>query len=175
MEPETTDVSDKWEDAREVFFRAIKKENTALLDAVVKKYPEALEWQTDPGTSLFIALNAGKITSFKHLVDLGADVNGINGNGVGILLLAARCGTKDFVEFLLERGATVDKRYVSEATRFDHHQVADLLKRADKIRAAWLAKNPPPAPPADPNVTTDEKVTVMNPLQLKQPTITSPL
>jgi hypothetical protein len=159
-----------FEEARPVFFKAIKTENFEMLDALSKKFPDALGWENDKGTPLFIALRENKLGSFKRLIGLGADLQGNSGD---LLELSAMGGKKDFAQFILEQGVSNTgsaEYYARSRKNFD---IADMLKRKDIIRAEYLAKNPQPAPaPATvapaPDMTTDSKIELLSPVQLKK-------
>ena len=56
-------------------------------------------------TALMFAARVGELTSAKLLVAAGANVNDADAWGVSATTLAAHSGFRDFVEFLLDRGA----------------------------------------------------------------------
>lgn len=56
-------------------------------------------------TALMFAARVGDLTSAKLLVTAGANVNDADAWGVSATTLAAHSGFRDFVEFLLEKGA----------------------------------------------------------------------
>ncbi|MEZ0259760.1 MAG: hypothetical protein ACAH80_02045, partial [Alphaproteobacteria bacterium] len=93
-----------FEEARPAFFKAIKKEELETLTAITKKFPDALGWENENGTALYVALAAKQLGSFKHLVGLGADMNANPpGNDWGLMQRAANNGQKDFAQYMLEQ------------------------------------------------------------------------
>jgi len=91
-------------------------------------------------TALQFAARVGDLTSARLLVAAGANVNDADAWGVSATVLAAHAGFREFVEFLLEKGADPN---VAEAG-FSALHVA-IMRRDEKMAAALLARG------ADPN------------------------
>jgi len=85
------------------------------------------------GRQLIEALNAGQMTEARDLVNAGADVNYyLPGDGTP-LVIAARFGSRDMVEFLLAQGADVNQAAPGDgnalimASAFGHLDLVTLL------------------------------------------------
>jgi len=85
------------------------------------------------GRQLIEALNAGQMTEARDLVNAGADVNYyLPGDGTP-LVIAARFGSRDMVEFLLAEGADVNQAAPGDgnalimASAFGHLDLVTLL------------------------------------------------
>ncbi|MBI1216573.1 MAG: hypothetical protein GC185_12245 [Alphaproteobacteria bacterium] len=149
-----------WKDARRDFFKALRRQDTERLSELVQKYPEALDWNKGEGAPLMMALKRKKMKSFRHLVALGARMTD------DVLTHAAKHGKAAYVEFMLEQGARPSSAAQIYASVYKHHEIADMIKRGDKIRAEYLArqraeKEKKPAAQDDGKVSI--KVTVTNP------------
>lgn len=163
-----------FDEARPAFFAAIKKEDCETMSALFKKFPDALDWENEKGTPLYIALAHNKLEAFKHLVSLGADFDkNAPGNSWGLMETAAADNRKDFVMYMLENGVTNIGNAEYWARHRKYFDIADTIKRKDIIRAEYLAKNQPPAhtapaPQASPDVATDNKIELLAPVQLRK-------
>jgi hypothetical protein len=124
-----------WKDARRDFFKAIRRQDTDRMSAIAAQYPEALEWENEDGSPLFIAMNANKFKSFCKLADLGAKINNST-----LIFTAAKDGKSNYVEYMLERGVPSNSNAEIYARAYKHFEILDMLKRAPRIRQEFLAR-----------------------------------
>lgn len=153
----------EWQADRADFFRAISKNDAPKLDSIIKKYgKEALDWEKSRQSCLHYALRKNKLVAFTALLDHGADtgqktrIEGEYGaEHLNVMEHALYHFRDKFVYAMLQRGITTPFRY----HRFHDEETLDMIKRADKIRAEYLAQNPdaprhapaahkPPMPPS---------------------------
>ncbi len=135
---------------------------------------------------------------FDFLVDNGADLDAkaiikVSSSDYSsttytatALHLCIKNDNKDMVIKLLERGAdpnvqahmtwggSADRTSADYAEYKKKFTLADACKRADKIRAAYLAEHPAQPAAAIPVDEIAGKITVNSPLQLKRPENTAP-
>jgi hypothetical protein len=160
-----------FDEARPAFFNAIKNADLDALTAFTKKFPDALQWENEKGTSLYIALKHKQLGAFQHLVGLGADINSVASGKDCLLQIAAETNKKDFVQFMLEQGV-VNVGYAEDYARgYKNFDIADMIKRKDIIRAEYLAQNSAPVPTvpqASLEVATETKIEVLSPVQLRK-------
>ena len=93
-------------------------------------------------TPLMFAARVGDLESAKLLVAAGAKVNDVDAWGVSVMVLAAHSGFTDLVEFLLDKGADVERvrRRLRRPSRGDH-----AARRATGADAARTWRQPQPA------------------------------
>lgn len=105
-----------FEQAREDFFAALKKDDSATIERIAADYPgEALGWRNEQGTPLAIAQKSGSLQAFKSLLALGADKEETYPGGDFPLHYAQANNQKDFFDFLLASGANIEREF-SETT-----------------------------------------------------------
>ncbi|MDE1151423.1 MAG: ankyrin repeat domain-containing protein [Micavibrio sp.] len=172
-----------WTEERKQFFAAVGKNDRAMMDATLAKYPEALEWRTQQGTKpLYIALEKKNMDAFTYLLDRGASPDQPETYGEYQVLkmrplhIAASWGEHAFVRTLLERGAdhaqrdakkrTADQVAISEKKDYE---LADMILRGPQLRAAWLAAQTPVAAPqlstpANDTVATEKSIKPLKPV-----------
>lgn len=177
-----------WEDHRAAFFKALQESDRGTMETVLKKYPEATNWQDAKGTPpLHTAFNKRDLDTFKFLLEKGADPNqqaqltGLRAifsafDDPYILEKAVKAGEKPFIIPLLQHNAEQNYRTdggkAPKAVRFE---ITDLLKRAGKIRAEFLeekhlnASNPKPASqPATAAAEAEQHLEVLKPAQVQR-------
>ncbi len=148
------------------FFRAIAKSDVPAIDATVKKYGrECLNWEKSDHTPIHFALRKNKLPPFIALLDYGADTqNKVKTDGdyctlyLSVLEHALHRGRDDFVYALLQRRDDTRHRqfpYMSDTLK-------DMIKRAEKIRAAHLAGLPKPPPANEPPIQKSMPPAVQN-------------
>ena len=116
--PVQASVAD-FEKARDDFFTALKKDDSATIERIAADYPgEALAWRYDEGTPLAIAQKGSSLQSFKALLALGADKEETYPGGDFPLHYAQINNQKDFFDLLLDSGADIERAF-SETT-FQH-------------------------------------------------------
>lgn len=145
-----------WEKDRAGFFKAISRGKLEEITRIFAKYPkEALDWEDNKKREcLHYALSKDNLTSFNHLMDLGASTGQISVyqnpaysmiyDPINFDILERACwlNKKEFVFTLLQRGASAGyMRYDS-----DKGEIRDMLKRAHQIRQEYLHN---PKPPVD--------------------------
>jgi|GEM_PF-3055878 len=143
----------EWQADRADFFRAIVKNDVPRLDGLIKKYgPEALNWEKSRQSCLHYALRKNKLPAFTALLGHGADTGTktridceYGPEHLNVMEHALYHFRDKFVYVMLQRGVTTPFRY----HRFHDEETLDMIKRADKIRAEYLAQNPdaPRTPP----------------------------
>jgi ankyrin repeat protein len=102
-------------------------------------------------SELFAAVNSGETKKVKHVLDQGVDINTMDPEyGSTPLLEAARSGSSDMIQLLLDRGAKTEMSDVIattpllEAARYGNMDaVTALLKARADIEAASNAGNTP--------------------------------
>ncbi len=179
-------ASASWEEHRTVFFQALKTSDRPVLEAVLKKYPEAVDWKDAKGCPpLHTAFAKRDLDTFKFLLEKGADPNQyeqltglrvfFNRYGFddpGILEKAVKHGEKDYIIPLLQHNAEQTYRTRSEkAPKEIRFEIEDLLKRGDKIRKEFLASTPAPAPAAAPAIqppASAAEIQLMKPAQVQR-------
>ena len=170
-----------WQADRADFFRAISKNDTPKLDSIIRKYgAEALNWEKNHQSCLHYALRKNKLVAFTALLDHGADtgqsapIEGEYGTEYLNVTEHALYRFRDkFVFTMLQRGITTSFRY----HRFHDEETLDMIKRADKIRAEYLAQNPdaPRHPPAVHKPPMSRRIIAPPPLPPKVDTKTQTL
>lgn len=90
---------------------AVKRESKELIECLLH-YGADINF-SDPETMmdvlpLMAACENENIAMMKYLIDLGAEVNRVGGNGKSILEVAVLNGNSEIVEMLLEFGANID-------------------------------------------------------------------
>lgn len=131
---------------RAAFFHAIAKQDIPIINTTIKKYgDEALNWEKSGQTPIHYALYKKKLSSFTALLDHGANTRQkVKTEGeyytayLNVLEHALYRGRDKFVYALLQRRDNVDYRPVP----YTPDAMIDMIKRADKIRAAYLADHP---------------------------------
>lgn len=145
--------------AHDRLFKAIRQEDTAAIDQILKEYPEATYWKDtadDNGRPLLhYALQKNRLKSFTHMLEIGIDPrqsyrytyaldwefalffipDKLKGR---FTALEAACivQKKDFVFNALQR---LDRQSVSSNARLKKNPVIEnYLNRADEIRAEYL-------------------------------------
>ena len=135
---------------RAAFFRAIAKADVPAIDATVTKYGrECLAWEKSDQTPLHFAIRKNKLPSFIALLDHGANEHAkykTDGEYCTIYLnVLEHCLHRlrdNFVYAFLQRRDDTSHRQMP----FMPDTLKDMIKRADKIRAAHLAGLPKPPP-----------------------------
>lgn len=95
-----------WEEDRVAFFKAARRNDTAVLDAIITKYPqEWKQWKDKTGSALRCAQAADSLDAFKLLIERGADKNENYDAGWNPILTAYKKNQKQFFDYLLESGA----------------------------------------------------------------------
>jgi len=132
------------------FFHAIAKADVPIIDATVKKYgPECLSWKKSDHTPIHFAVRKNKLPSFIALLDHGADTQATfktDGEYGSIYLnVLEHCLHRlrdGFIYALLQRRDNANHRWFP----YMPDTLKDMIKRSDKIRAAYLAGLPKPPP-----------------------------
>ncbi|NKB72588.1 MAG: hypothetical protein GKR89_36390 [Candidatus Latescibacteria bacterium] len=106
----------------------------ADLDAAPERIDETLDGVADAGTPLHVAASQNRLEIGRQLLDRGAAVNALDGNGKTPLQLAVEKsdGTEALIKLLLERGATADLRV---AISLKDTAVVDAILTADPTQA----------------------------------------
>lgn len=148
-------------EVKKIFFDAIQKGDVATIASTVAIHPDALQWRSASDLPvLFFAMKANRLDSFRHLANLGADIDGrLNSlsNPPRIIHMAAENKQKEFVRFLVQQGARTNESCGwdgddfrpefrgSVATAYEiaaqkgYFKIADILQNAPKIREEYLA------------------------------------
>ncbi len=182
-------ASASWEDHRAAFFGAIQNSDSDTILTVLKKYPEALEWQDKKGQKpLRLAFDNKDQALFLLLLDNGASPDqesALKGwekfmtrGTKSILNSAIEKGAKDYIIPLLQRGAYTYSADGMSAPKSVRYEIVDLLKRTDAIRKEFLAdqqkqQTTPPAPAVVKSGQTDEQeieIEVLKPIKVKNKT-----
>lgn len=188
-------ASASWEDHRTAFFQAVKAGDKTTIETVVKKYPEAVEWEDAKGTPpLHVAFAKRDLDTFKFLLEKGAKpYQKVEFTGMraffstifdpSILEVAVKAGEKPYIVALLQR--STHPQYVrTYAPKNMQAEISDLLKRERQIRLDFLYPDPVPgaaaqvAPAAStPAVQVEPKpaaaaddIKVMKPAQIQRRT-----
>lgn len=166
--------NETWEEARLKFFSAIRRDDTATVERIAKKYPDALNWDDGRGPSLFAALHAGSPKTFEKMLDLGVapSLQGPEYTYLYTPLMAAAgdYDNKAFVDILLARGA----KEIDEAIKWsDSHEMKDYLRlRRSEILAAASAPAAAAAPATPPAASaasaTQDDVQVLKPAKVQR-------
>lgn len=173
-----------WEDHRAAFFKALKQSDRGTLETVLKKYPEAVNWQDAKGTPpLHTAFDKRDLDTFKFLLENGANPNqqapltGLraifsSNDYPNILEKAVKAGEKPYVVSLLQHEA--EQTGAENAPKAVRFEFIDLLKRARKIREEFLAQqrdNKPaaaPAPQQSAAAEGEQHLKVLKPAQVQR-------
>jgi hypothetical protein len=79
-------------------------DNDDFQDKVSVRHPSQLELRDTEGKTFLILAGVGKIEALTYLLDVGANVNAQDFNGLTALMIAVKCGNIDCVNLLLEKG-----------------------------------------------------------------------
>lgn len=94
-------------------------------------------------TDVLSAAAAGNIDEIKKWLELGAEIESVNGAGSTALILAAENGHVHAVEYLVQRGANLEHRNIDRRTALDCAiaggcaEVCDVLLSAGASRPAF--------------------------------------
>ncbi|MDP2206561.1 MAG: ankyrin repeat domain-containing protein [Alphaproteobacteria bacterium] len=175
-----------WEDHRAAFFKSLQESDRATMQTVLKKYPEAVDWQDPKGnTPLHTAFDKRDLDTFKFLLEKGANPNQqAQLTGLRklfsvfpdpyILEKAVKTGEKPYIIPLLQYNAWQHNRTNGErAPKAVRFEITDLLKRADKIREEFLEQqrgNKPAAAPAPQPAATEgeQHLEVLKPAKVQR-------
>ncbi|KAF3255599.1 hypothetical protein TWF128_005590 [Orbilia oligospora] len=121
------------------FLEAVKRNNIAYVQALIKAGVDVTVQQSDGCNALHIATARGNFELVELLLDKGVDVNIKNKSGEfggSAALIAASKGHSKILELLVNRGAAIDKNYASsEALRVaaskGYYEVAQVLLNKD--------------------------------------------
>lgn len=134
-----------FEKAREDFFKALKKDDSATIERIAADYPgEALGWRTDEGTPLGIAQKNCSLQAFKALLALGADKEETYAGGDFPLHYAQANNQKDFFDYLLDNGANIERAFSESKfqnttmTTTTHTALGTAILQGDKEAAITL-------------------------------------
>ena len=181
-------ASATWEEHRAAFFEAIGNSDRQTLETVLEKYPEAVEWQDAKGRRpLQLSFEKRDLDTFLFLLDNKASPDqksmptGFFGffsdySELSILQSTVRKGEKPFIIPLLQRGAGTNSVSGAWAPKKVRYEIDDLLKRAKKIEAEYVAeqKSGATAPTAQPATSKStgqtSDIEVLKPLKVKNRT-----
>lgn len=184
--PSFNSASATWEDHRSTFFNALKNADIPTIESVLKKYPEAVEWQDQKGQRpLHLAFENNNLDVFVYLLENKASPDQQSPHGSALKRFFAgdvshpilqKCidrGDKSYIIPLLQHGAEAQYSSGQGAPRDIRYEIDDLLKRADRIRAEFEAaqKNPAafaaPAPQAVTAADNPQEIEVLKPVRMK--------
>lgn len=182
-------ASATWEEHRAAFFEAIHSSDKKTLEAVLKKYPEAVEWQDKEGQrSLHLSFEKRDLDTFLFLLDnkaspdQGSPRKGFWASFMGhprhssILQNATKKGEKQFIIPLLQRGAATYDVSGYMAPKKVRYEIDDLLNRAEKIAAEYAAEQKSAATPHATQIATPQNtgqkadIEVLKPVKVKNRT-----
>lgn len=139
-------ITDKGPDTRYMLLSALKNGDTdvaeVLVNALIKKA------RSDDTKSAISALNdalhsvaehGGSRRLMRHLEQGGADIDYVNANGKTPLMMAAKFGHINAVQWLVRHGAQ------QETTDFGDHTALALAKRYKQTEIVNFLENPQPA------------------------------
>ncbi|KAF3083749.1 hypothetical protein TWF706_001100 [Orbilia oligospora] len=132
-------VGSRSENGSTAFLEAVKRNNIAYVQALIKAGVDVTVQQFDGHNALHIATARGNFELVELLLDKGVDVNIKNKSGEfggSAALIAASKGHSKILELLINRGAAIDKNDASsEALRVaaseGYHEVAQALLNKD--------------------------------------------
>lgn len=184
-------ASATWEEHRSVFFKALQESDRAILETVIEKYPEAVNWRDEKGTPpLHAAFDKRDLDTFKYLLEKGADpsqqenLSGLRAffspyDDYYIIEKAIKAGEKDYIVPLLQQQDNLMRRNVRppKEVRFE---ILDLLERARSIRTEYreqkrtialmqkMAAEQTAAPVAAPATEDSATIEVLKPAQVQR-------
>jgi ankyrin repeat protein len=130
-----------WDQERNGFFKAVKENDGATVQAIGAKYPDCVLWNNGK-TPVEIAIRHGADKSLDALIALKANVDVDLGEKKGSLLhVAIACKRIDIAEKLIAAGASVDAKSVrwgGDGYKQKFTALAVAIDRNDRAAVTFL-------------------------------------